>query len=133
MIFQPDLAAKVLDGSKTVTRRKPGKYRAGCSYSVQVPITDGPGKGRGGKQLARIGGVLDVSLPEPVGRVDRDEARLEGFDSVADFVAYWRSLYGEWDPMRLVERIEFVLIHPDDYKLWEGSSPAPGSREETGS
>ena len=76
MLFGDDLAAKVLAGEKTVTRRKPGKYRAGRSYSVQTKIKDGPGKGRGGKQLARIG-VLGVSLPEPVGRVDSDEARLE--------------------------------------------------------
>lgn len=118
MIFKPELAALILDGSKTVTRRrakigKPCRYRAGRSYSLQVEY--------GTKGIARIG-VLDVSLPEPVGRVDRAEAKLEGLGSVADFIAYWMTLYGSWDPMVLVHRIEFQVVHPDDYALWESGS-----------
>lgn len=132
MIFQPELAAKVLDGSKTVTRRKPGKYRAGRSYSVQVPIVDGPGKGRGGKQLARIG-VLSVDTT-PLHMVGvAGEAQREGFPDLSAFIDYWKGLYGDFDIYQVVDRIEFKLLDPDDYKLWEGSSPALGSREGTGS
>lgn len=133
MIFQPELAAKVLDGSKTVTRRpvkdnedgslKPCRYRPGRPYAVQVPQTDGRGKGRGGKAVGHIEVVgvnrqrLYVGIAGPGS--DEAEARREGFEYLADFTDYWIDLYGSWEPFTLVDRIEFRLIDPDDYLLWE--------------
>lgn len=129
MNFKPELAAKVLDGSKTVTRRpvkdleKPCRYRVNRSYGVQVPQTDGPGKGRGGKQLGRIA-VVSV-YRQRLGSIQLVEdgpleARREGFATVREFFDYWCWLYGEFDPGLFVDRIEFRLLHPDDYPLFEG-------------
>jgi len=105
MNFKPELCAKVVDGTKTVTRRptngKPCQYVVWGNYAVC------PGQGK--HQVARMV-VLDVRK-EPVGAITDAEAVLEGFAGRDEFVAYWRKLYrGEWDPDLPVWRIEFKLI-----------------------
>lgn len=125
MIFSPELAEKVLSGEKTVTRRpaKPKvmgavfgggdlipkftadgacRYRPGKDYAVQP--------GRGKKAIGRIL-ILDVRL-EPVGNIQGDwqEARCEGFEDPSFFIAYWRKLYGSYNPDQLVHRIQFQLL-----------------------
>ena len=125
MIFGEKLLPKVLDGSKTVTRRpvKPGnslhgpdwrpcKYEVGRTYGVQPVIKDGPGKGRGGKSVARIR-VKSVRR-EPLGhQLTISEAAKEGFGGFRAFRDYWEGeLYGSYDPTQLVDRIEFELV-PD--------------------
>ncbi len=89
MIFAPDLCAKVLDGSKTQTRRpvRPGvecRYRVGSTYAVQY--------GRGQRGVARI---LVLSCERvSVGSITREDARAEGFRDADAFYARWRELYG---------------------------------------
>jgi DNA (cytosine-5)-methyltransferase 1 len=87
---------------------------------VSLEIKEGPGKGRGGKEIARIG-VLAVET-QRLGAImpDADEARREGFPTARAFFDYWVKLYGEFDPGLWVDRIEFKLIDPEDYRLWEG-------------
>jgi len=105
MNFKPELCAKILDGTKTVTRRpidgKTRIYKVGGEYAV-CP-------GRGKHQVARMM-VLDMRA-ESIGDITDGEAVLEGFADREAFVAYWRKLYcGEWDPGLPVWRIEFKLI-----------------------
>lgn len=121
MIFREPLLAKVLDGSKTVTRRPvktttagagtpsmttpqnlltPCRYEVGKTYAVQP--------GRGKKAVARIR-VLDVRR-EKLLAITTADARREGFYGGPEFVAYWRKLYGSVTASQLVDRIEFELV-----------------------
>lgn len=124
MIFGDKLIPLVLDGAKSVTRRpvkwedtgfeirkRPCKYEVGRTYGVQPVIKDGPGKGRGGKSVARIR-ILDVRREQlkDVGFVPTAEARREGFKDWGAFARYWEYLYGSYDPTQLVDRIEFELV-----------------------
>jgi hypothetical protein len=95
VIFHPDLAAKVLDGTKTQTRRPlkfgldlryplPCRYVAGRTYAVQT--------GRGQKAIGRLL-VLDVRS-EKVVSITRADARAEGFGSPAEFWRRWVTMYG---------------------------------------
>lgn len=115
VIFSPDLAAKVVAGHKTVTRRPrtgsnpsekaggwiddPCRYKAGKTYAVQP--------GRGKKAIGRIR-ILSVR-PETMTDLDDDEARLEGFANTREFVAKWLGIYGKGSWLDIVWRIEFEV------------------------
>lgn len=103
MIFSPDLATKVLDGSKTQTRRRwkwgedACRYVVGRTYAVQDK--------RGGTTLGRIH-ILSAQKTV-VANISRGDARAEGFSSTRAFYDRWREMYGHasgwcW-------RIEFAL------------------------
>lgn len=104
MIFSGVLADKVLDGSKTQTRRPsrrdvPCRYEAGKTYAVQ--------RKRGTHSVGRIR-ILSVSGPVLVNPISEADARAEGFDSASGFLDRWMELYGTvagrcW-------RIEFELV-----------------------
>lgn len=112
MIFSPALVGKVLDGSKTVTRRRiihrdgrPLRYQADGVYAVQP--------GRGKPHLGHIA-VRSVSI-EPLQAITEEEAVLEGFEpdwmsARAYFEQYWSRLHGGWSPQELIARIAFVLV-----------------------
>ena len=125
MIFSEPLLTKVLAQEKTVTRRpvkfetvdtgvaieRPCRYKRYASYAIQPVIEHGPGKGRGGKEVARpfvvrvdrelLGGGLDWST---------SEAQREGFGDWPTYREYWIALYGSYNPSQLVDRIEFELL-----------------------
>lgn len=110
MIFAPDLAAKITQGKKTVTRRPVKRHHSGtllaCTYQ--------PGKTYG-VQLHRGGFAVDRILVKDVRRETLDlpltwtEAAAEGFDSPRGFAEKWEALYGV-DPPLDVWRIEFALV-----------------------
>ena len=114
MIFGPDLIPLVLNGGKTVTRRRSQQYRDhdgrprlryeyGHIYAVQ------PGRGR--PHVGHIE-VLSVSI-EPLGGITEKDARLEGFSAAGDvwattyFMRYWMALHKVWNPDEPVARIAF--------------------------
>lgn len=107
MIFKPELCAKVLDGSKTVTRRPlngPCLYQVGKDYAVQ------PGRGK-----HAVGRILiediDYQALGHICTLGDKEARREGFEHVGEFMAYWRGLYhGQFFRGQLVSRIQFRLL-----------------------
>ena len=101
MIFKPELARKVLDGTKTQTRRKlPCRYQVGRWYKVQ------PGRGKPhvghihvtGRRHERLWAVRDL------------DAQLEGFADKEGFFAYWQRLYGKLDMETEVVVLDFVLL-----------------------
>lgn len=127
MNFHKELIPAILAGEKTLTRRpvkydhltspstpgflsveRPCKYKVGHTYAVQPVIEEGPGKGRGGKGIARIR-ILDVRRGLLAGIDDRD-AQLEGFQCREDFRRYWIGLYGSFNSTQHVDRIEFELL-----------------------
>lgn len=115
MIFRPELAKKVLSGEKTVTRRrlvhrdgKPIRYHEGRQYAVQ------PGRGR--KHVGHLC-VIQVT-EEKLRETSQAEANAEGFvkrttwDDTAlwQFMMYWMSLHGGWDPEEVVAVIRFHAL-----------------------
>ncbi len=99
MIFGPELIGKVLDGSKTVTRRRLSRYRVGKVYAVQP--------GRGKKHVGHIE-IRSVNI-EYLQAITEEEARLEGFTNRDAFMGYWISLHGAWHGQTEVTRIAFRL------------------------
>lgn len=106
MIFAPSLAQRILDGQKTVTRRRLThrggreiRYKVGGVYAIQP--------GRGKRHIGHLR-VLDV-FAEPLTWVDESEASLEGFESSETFKRYWAVLHGKYDPGEIVARISFEL------------------------
>lgn len=121
MIFGPKLIPKVLDGTKTQTRRPvkcewtpatvsvdearlPCRYKVGKTYAVQ------PGRGKRG--IARIK-VLDVRR-ERWRDISVDDAVAEGFGhrdiARPDFLAYVMRLYPGLDLDAECWVIEFELV-----------------------
>lgn len=109
MNFRPELAAKVMAGEKTVTRRlvsdnprspwfiercglRPGKTYAVCP-------------GRGKDAIGRV--VVDAVMSEPLGRISDSEARREGFANAAEFEAAFAAINGGYDPHVIVWRVVF--------------------------
>ncbi len=107
MIFKDDLCQKVLDGTKTQTRRlvKIGEYKyvrlngevfevcdsnnrlkwhVGNSYAVQP--------GRGKKAVGRIG-IIKIRI-EPLNAITHDDAQAEGVGrNLAAFANLWDSIH----------------------------------------
>lgn len=120
MIFQPQLAKLVLQGRKSQTRRKvqPGKqprYQAGKSYAIQP--------GRGKPAVGRIT-VTDVQIAY-LGDIDLRDAKREGFATRQEFVDYWTSLHGRFDPDVRVWVISFLLGDRTDTGRFLAARPGP--------
>ena len=112
MNFRADLAAKVMVGRKTVTRRRMSDnprspwYRHACSMIHGRSYAVCPGRGK-----AAIGRVLVTDVrAATLGDVDDHEAHLEGFPRRASFVAAWTEINGDFDPHELVWRVVFQTI-----------------------
>ncbi len=91
MIFKPELAAKVLDGSKTMTRRqkRPSgvRYHAGREYAVQP--------GRGKFHICHIRPYMVAT--QRLGEMTTAQAAREGFPNVNHFLMYWAKINGPPD------------------------------------
>ena len=96
MNFRPDLAAKVMAGEKTVTRRRMSDnprspwYRERCSLVVGRSYAVCPGRGK-----PAIGRVIVTAVDRSfLGAVNIREARLEGFRDTLAFLEAWREING---------------------------------------
>lgn len=112
MIFQPHLAALVMAGDKTVTRRRMSPNprspwsKLGCSLVVDQAYAVCPGRAKEAIGYVRIKRIDDVRL----GDITEDEAIAEGVRSVEDFEAIWMNINGGWDPNERVWRIEMEVV-----------------------
>lgn len=112
IMFRPELAAKVMDGTKTVTRRlvsdnpRSPWWRDQCALKPGKDYAVQPGRG-----APAIGRAVVVSVSrEPLGFVDHAEACREGFVSVAGFVAAFAGINGEYNPRAEVWRVELKAV-----------------------
>lgn len=117
MNFQPELAAKVVRGEKTVTRRQVSLnprspwwvercgYQPGGGPGGSYAVCQGRGKG---PAVGRIV-VLDVRR-ERLGALDHAEAHAEGFDSPVAFALAWARINGSCSADTLVWRVEFAVL-----------------------
>lgn len=112
MIFRPELAAAVMDGRKTCTRRlvsdNPSSpwSRRRCGYRVGQRVAICPGRGK-----RAIGKAVVVSVEFMcLGRLSAAESRAEGFDSPAAFEAAWEAINGAYEPYAFVWRIGLEAV-----------------------
>lgn len=114
MNFRPELAAAVMAGTKTVTRRLTSEnprspwWREGCSLKPDRTYAVCPGRGK--HAIGRVR-VRRVSL-EPLALLNyEEEAQREGFASLAEFREAWKAINGgTYDPAELVWRVEFEVV-----------------------
>lgn len=114
MNFKPDLAAKVMSGEKTATRRLVSEnprspwWREECGYKVGQNVAICPGRGKCQIGKARVRSVKRMRL----GFLDSPGATAEGFNSPAKFEAAWREINGAYDPDAIVWRIGLEAVQP---------------------
>jgi hypothetical protein len=108
MNFQPELAEKVINRDKTVTRRlvsdnPRSPWAAGdCKLNVGQSYAVCPGRGK--HAIGRVI-VSDVRL-EQLGQVNDQEARREGFRDAEEFREAWAAINDGYDPRAQVWRVE---------------------------
>jgi len=110
--FRPELAAAVMAGEKTVTRRLVNRgnprshwWVGGCFYKVGRDYAVCPGRGE-----PAIGRVRIVSVRlEKLGHLLPEEAWKEGFEFAYRFNHAWARINGGYDPDALVWRVEFKV------------------------
>lgn len=112
MNFRPALAAEVMAGEKTVTRRLVSDNPRspwnilGCKLKIGRDYAVCPGRGK-----HAIGRVRIVSVTmQRLGILDIHEAEREGFAQVWEFEQAWEDINGSYDPNALVWRVEFEAI-----------------------
>jgi hypothetical protein len=113
MNFRPELAAKVMRGDKTVTRRRISAnprspwWRGRCALVIGKDYAVCPGRGE--RAIGRVT-VLSISAPR-LGDVEHmaDEIAREGFASRVEFIAAWEQINGSYDPDEIVWRVEFAV------------------------
>lgn len=122
MNFQPELAAKVMAGEKTVTRRlvsdnpRSPWWREKCALKEDRLYAVCPGRGK-----HAIGKVRVVSVVQQrVGHLTEDEARREGFETAVDFWEAFRAINGPQEFDNRCWRVAFVVVPETDWPLWEG-------------
>lgn len=108
-MFKPELAAMVMAGQKTQTRRVPSQnprspwYVKRCALRVGDTYAVCPGRG-----VRSIGRVLAESVTMTrLGAITPADALAEGFRSPDDFAEAWERINGSWDPGMLVWRVAF--------------------------
>lgn len=110
MNFRPELAAKVMDGTKTVTRRLASDnprspwYVKRCGLAVGSDYAVCPGRGR--NAVGRV--VIQSVTMKRLGYLTEEEAQREGFESPAAFETAFAGINGSYDPAALVWRVQFV-------------------------
>ncbi len=110
MNFRPDLAAKVMTGEKTVTRRRCSDnprspwWRVDCSLQSDRTYAVCPGRGK--PAIGRVKVILVTAVR--IGDIDDAEAVREGFAHRGKFIEAWEVINGQYDPDEIVWRVEFV-------------------------
>ena len=89
MQFGPQLMPKVLDGTKTQTRRKVRYGQTRCPYEPLRQYAVQPGRG-----MRAVGRILVLKVEEQeLSELTEEAAVLEGFASTREFYDYWYKLY----------------------------------------
>lgn len=118
MNFRPELAAAVMAGRKTVTRRlvsdnpRSPWFKDRCALQVGHDYAICPGRGKNAIGRVRILSVSQRRLGDDFGAFGQVsgslvEARREGFPTPVSFQLAWLKINGTYEADALVWRIEF--------------------------
>jgi len=99
LLFKRRFIPQILAGEKTQTRRpsKPG-VREGGTYTLRAGYTP---------TSHRI--TVTRVYTQRLGDVSQEDARMEGFGCVGEFMEAWESIYRSWSPDQAVYVVEFRL------------------------
>jgi hypothetical protein len=101
MLFKPELLELVLQQRKTQTRRLSKQHlKAGRTYQLRANFKPGPPAGHI---------TIKRRFEQRLGDVTEQDAHAEGFNNLADFQAFWRTLFGSFNPEQVVTAYEFEL------------------------
>lgn len=133
MMFTEALAAKIVEGKKTATRRLPSdnpramwREQKPWRYPVGQTFTVNPGRGVERVAECEVTGRSMATLGEMI----VDQGRAEGFPltAKAGFIAAWYRINGSWSADTRVHVVEFKLVGSDcmgcDGCGWCEGSPA---------
>jgi hypothetical protein len=110
--FKPELAAKVMAGEKTVTRRLTSTnerspwFVGRCSLKVGADYAVCPGRGKNAIGRVKVTEVWQ----ERLSWLTPHEVTCEGFASIFAFEEAWKAINGRYDPNALVWRVEFEAV-----------------------
>jgi hypothetical protein len=99
LLFKRRFIPQILAGEKTQTRRpsKPG-VREGGTYTLRAGYAPTPHR----ITVTRV-------YTQRLGDVTQEDARMEGFGGVGEFMEAWAGIYGGWSPDQTVYVVEFRL------------------------
>jgi len=100
LVFKRPLLFLILEGRKTQTRRLKGCWEEGRIYAILDDYSEGP------KAYIKITRKWKQRLID----MTEEDAKKEGFSSLAEFKAAWIKLYGAWQPETEIFAYEFQLI-----------------------
>ena len=113
MNFKPELAAAVMRGDKTVTRRlvsdnpRSPWWREQCGYRVGQVVAICPGRGKHAIGRAAVVSVDKMTLAV----LSSSEAQAEGFRDTAEFERAWAAINGgSYNPWAIVWRIGLEAV-----------------------
>lgn len=101
VLFKHHLIAPILQKLKTQTRRRhKRKWQVGRTYT----FTD--------RWFGKPQGYIKIKrrFQQRLGDVSEQEAKAEGYESLADFREDWKSIIGDWNPDETVTVYEFELV-----------------------
>jgi len=101
LLFKRLFMLKVLDGSKTQTRRI-SRYRLkiGEAYAINSGMLE--------PAQARI--IIIRAWRQQLRDLTPEDVRKEGFTSFTEFRQAWIEIYGSWNPDQIVTAYEFRLL-----------------------
>lgn len=101
MLFKKQLLAKVMDGSKTQTRRLSARtYKVGRTYGATCR--------RYQKPQAHI--QILQAQQQRLGDITLQDVKAEGFNTLKEFKETWIKINGNWNPDEVVTAYEFQLV-----------------------
>jgi len=119
LVFKRPLLFLILEGRKTQTRRLKGCWEEGRIYAILDDYSEGP------KAYVKIIRKWKQRLAD----MTEEDAKKEGFSSLAEFKATWISLYGDWQPETEIFAYEFQLIKTavrgEPRRTLPGGTPIP--------
>ena len=99
LLFKNHLVPKIVDGSKTATRRaRRPNVKQGKTYRIRINYK--------GSLLHQI--KIEELFQQRLGEMTDDDAWKEGFPSLQDYRVAWEDIYGHWDDNRIVWVVEFT-------------------------
>jgi len=100
-LFKRPLLQLVLEGKKTQTRRTHRRmWTVGRVYGISCKWF--------AKPEAKI--LILRRFGQRLSEISKEDAQKEGFETLDEFKAAWKEIYGQWLPDQIVVAYEFKLL-----------------------
>ena len=111
LLFKPQHVKLILEGKKTQTRRisKP-RVKVGGIYEAKTRLFS-----KEYFALIKITGLRE----EKLGDISDEDVKKEGYNSLEEFIEVWKSIYGSWEPERVVWVLEFEVVNLAKSRMYE--------------